>query len=41
MKGMHTASKVHTPIIHSSNRRTERVMANHAENGMAITSPAL
>ncbi len=41
MKGMHTANKVHTPIIHSSNRRTERVMANHAENGMAITSPAL
>ena len=41
MKGMHTASKVHAPIIHSSKRRTESVMANHAANGMAITSPAL
>src|SRR3546814_16818809 len=41
MKGMHTASKVHVPIIHSSKRRTESGMAHHAQKDIGTTTPAL
>ncbi|MNF97576.1 hypothetical protein D3C84_804100 [compost metagenome] len=41
MKGRASASRVQVASIHSSKRRSDSVMANHAANGMAINSPAL